>query len=358
MANQSREDAIVGCLLGTAVGDAIGLPYEGLSAARQRKMFTDIGRHHLLFGRGMISDDTEHTAMAAQSLIVSAGVPDLFAQDLGRRLKLWLMGVPAGVGLATLRAGMKLMAGSPPDKSGVFSAGNGPAMRSAILGVAFGDDIQKLTGLVRYSTRLTHTDPKAEYGARAVALAAWMSANGAAHDPMFFYSSLTALLGDKGGDAETLLDLVELAAESALSEEPIGEFAESIGCERGVSGYVYQTVPVALFAWFRYPDRFREAILDVIRCGGDTDTTAAITGAIIGAGIGKRGIPPDWLEGIWETPRSVAWLEVLGKRLAEVAETRRPGFALPMTHLTVVPRNLVFLIAVLTHGFRRMLPPY
>jgi ADP-ribosyl-[dinitrogen reductase] hydrolase len=55
--------AIIGCLLGTAIGDALGLPYEGLSPQRQRRLFPHPDRHQLVFGKGMVSDDTEHTCM-------------------------------------------------------------------------------------------------------------------------------------------------------------------------------------------------------------------------------------------------------------------------------------------------------
>ena len=55
-----RETAIVGCILGTAVADALGLACEGVSRQRQRKLFPDISRYHLVFGKGMTSDDTEH----------------------------------------------------------------------------------------------------------------------------------------------------------------------------------------------------------------------------------------------------------------------------------------------------------
>src|SRR4029077_13818183 len=66
-----RERAIVGSILGTAVGDAIGLPYEGLSPRRARRAFGPPDRHRFLLGRGMVSDDTEHTCMVAQALMSS-----------------------------------------------------------------------------------------------------------------------------------------------------------------------------------------------------------------------------------------------------------------------------------------------
>jgi ADP-ribosylglycohydrolase len=97
-------DSIIGCLLGTAVGDAIGLPCEGLSKRRQDLLYPTLDGHHFLFGRGMISDDTEHTCMVAQALIISAGDVQTFKKDLALRLRFWLLGLPAGIGYATLKS--------------------------------------------------------------------------------------------------------------------------------------------------------------------------------------------------------------------------------------------------------------
>jgi ADP-ribosyl-[dinitrogen reductase] hydrolase len=63
--------AIWGCLIGTAVGDALGLPYEGMSLRRAAKMPGPPTRFRFLFGRGMVSDDTEHTVLIAASMIES-----------------------------------------------------------------------------------------------------------------------------------------------------------------------------------------------------------------------------------------------------------------------------------------------
>lgn len=60
-----NRDAIIGCILGTAVGDALGLLYEGVSPARAVRLLSPSDRYHFFFGRGMISDDTEHTCMVA-----------------------------------------------------------------------------------------------------------------------------------------------------------------------------------------------------------------------------------------------------------------------------------------------------
>lgn len=345
---------ITGCLLGTAVGDALGLPCEGLSKARQRRLFPDLNRPRLLAGRGMVSDDTEHTCMVAQALIVSGGDVDRFTRHLAHEIRLWLLGIPAGVGFATLRAAGKLCVGIAPQKSGVFSAGNGPAMRSPLLGVCYGDDRERLRQLVRVSTRITHTDPKAEYGALAVALAAHLSARHKS-EPAEFERLLHDTLSE---DAQELHAIVAKVMSSVQAGETTEDFAADIGLAQGISGYVYHTVPVALHAWLRYPEDFRAAVTEVIRCGGDTDTTGAIVGGIVGAAVGKSGIPSEWRTGLWEWPRSVAWMERLGERLAEAIVTGKPQSPLFFSRSAQFARNGVFLSAVLAHGFRRLLPPY
>lgn len=70
-AGSVRYRALIGCLLGTAIGDAIGLPFEGLSRGRVQRMVTGPLFHRFLFGRGFCSDDTEHTCMVAQALLTT-----------------------------------------------------------------------------------------------------------------------------------------------------------------------------------------------------------------------------------------------------------------------------------------------
>ncbi|MBD1834551.1 ADP-ribosylglycohydrolase family protein [Cyanobacteria bacterium FACHB-472] len=350
-----KADSAIGCLLGTAIGDAIGLPFEGLSKCRQRRIYREINGHKFLFGRGMVSDDTEHSCMVAQSIIVSAGDTEIFTNQLAMRSCFWLLGLPAGIGYATLRAILKLWLGFPSSRSGVFSAGNGPAMRSAIIGVCYGNNSQKLRELVRASTRLTHTDPKAEYGALAVAIAAYISSCQEAVSPQSYYQTLQEVLGE---EAKEFLELIKKAVESAAQEQTTESFAEQLGLKSGVSGYVYHTVPVAIHAWFKYPKDYQVGVREIIRCGGDTDTTAAILGGIIGAGVGKTGIPQHWLDGLWESPRSVKWMEKLGRRLADVSSRGDGQKALPLPVMILFLRNLFFMLVVILHGFRRLLPPY
>jgi ADP-ribosylglycohydrolase len=349
-----QASAIVGAILGTAVGDALGLPYENLSRRRVRRWGAP-DHYHFLFGRGMTSDDTEHTCMVAQSLIVSAGRPELFARDFARRLRWWLLGLPVGIGRATLRSCLKLWLGFGPERSGVYSAGNAPAMRAAVLGAAV-EDPNSLRALVRVSTRVTHTDPRAEHGALVVALAAMLARSKTDTRGSFFLDGLRSWLTEESG--AKLLTQLESAVRSVEAGETTEEFATSQGWGRRVTGFVNQTVPVAIHAWLRHPRDYQAAVSAVICCGGDTDTTAAIVGGIVGAAVGKEGIPSEWLANLAEWPRTVAWMERLGGRLAEVMRTGQPGKTLPVSVAGLFGRNVFFFLVVLVHVFRRWLPPY
>jgi ADP-ribosyl-[dinitrogen reductase] hydrolase len=343
-----KHDALVGCALGTAVGDALGLPYEGLSKQRGKALFGKPDRHRLCFGYGMLSDDTEHTAMAMQALIRAPDNADEFQGALAWKLRFWLLSAPAGCGLATLRAILKLLLGFSPKQSGVFSAGNGPAMRAPILG-AFFDEPTELARFVRVSTRITHTDPEAEAGAFTVALAAQMARKITLVAPADFVDALAIHKIDP-----ELLDLIKAAADASSAGTRTQEFAAKLGLRNGVSGYMYHTVPVAIHAWFTHPRDFKAAVMSIIECGGDTDLTAAIVGGILGAAIGKSGIPVHWISATRDWPRSMAWLESLALQLA-TPNTKKPITA---PYLAVCARNALFLLIVLFHIARRALPPY
>lgn len=271
-------------------------------------------------------------------------------------------GPPAGIGKATLRATLKLWLGFPPKWSGVFSAGNGPAMRCPLLGAAI-DDLDTLARFVHASTRITHTDPKAYDGALAVAVAAWCARRGF-HDPAEFLQHFRLARGaDADGTAylracTELDDLLARVQRSVALRESTEAFAEALGCGQRVSGYVYHTVPVVLHSWLSQPRDYRRAVASMIRCGGDADTTAAIVGAIVGSGVGPGAIPQEWIDGLWEWPRSVAWMRRLAAATADAVTTgtpTRPPSVFPAIGLA---RNAIFLGTVLGHAARRMLPPY
>jgi len=356
-AQDMLERSLTGCLLGQAVGDAVGLPCERLSLARQKRMFPSLDRMHFFFGRGMCSDDTEHMCLTAQALIVSGGDEALFTRELAKRLRWWLVGLPAGTGMATLKACLRLWLGISPERSGVFSAGNGPAMRAPILGVALADDLTAMQKLIHCSTVLTHTDPKAEHGAVLAGFAAAWSVKedfDAGWPRRFFDFYQT----HRKSQDEELDGLLRKVSASVDKGETVDQFMAGLGITYGVTGYMYHTMPAVMHVWFRYPLDYRRAIEEIVRAGGDADTTGAILGGIVGAAVGTEGIPLEWRTGIWEWPRSLAWMEKLASRLADGRQSKQSRDAVSYFWPGLVLRNIVFALIVIFHGFRRMLPPY
>lgn len=348
------DDRLAGVLLGTAVGDALGLPAENLSPEKIRKRWQGEWRMRLLFGRGMISDDTEHTLMVAQALLAHPDEAAAFQRALAWKFRWWFAGLPAGVGLATAKACLRLWIGFPADKAAVKSAGSGPAMRSAIIGAFFASNATHRREFVLASSRLTHRGWQAETGALAVAECVALSMQ---NSKQLQSAQLFAVLCELSVEAEWLSVLSRM--ESGLTRKiSVAEFARTMGLERGVTGYSLHVVPVAIFAWLRHPDNFHTALTSALDCGGDTDTVGAILGAITGASVGEEGIPAEWRDSIWEWPRSVPFMRRVAARLAEEVTSRTRTGPVRYFWPAVIPRNLLFLATVLAHGFRRLAPPY
>lgn len=339
-----------GVLIGTAVGDSLGLPAEGLRPETIRRRWKGVWKHRFVFERGIFSDDTEHATLVAQCLLEHPVDAEAFQRALARRLRWWLAALPAGVGFATVRSILKLWLGFPPRRSGVASAGNGPMMRSAIIGARFGHDPERRKAFVTASTRITHTDTRAEIAAHAIAeIAAGLTC---ADKPVNF--DPLPVLRQIAPDPlwQELVDQIAAAKAANLS---VQDFAITLGLSRGITGYAWHTAPVAIYAWWKHRGDFRAALESVLNCGGDTDTVGAIVGALAGAELGHASIPNDWIAGICEWPRSTAWLHEVGVALSQNAHndapSRPPAFFWP----GIVARNVFFLGAVLTHGVLRLI---
>jgi ADP-ribosylglycohydrolase len=352
--NVELQERFAGLLFGTAVGDALGLPAENLSADQIRRRWKGQWKMRFFFGRGMVSDDTEHTLMVAQALLSHPQDAMAFQRTLAWKFRWWFAGLPGGVGLATARACLKLWIGFPPRKSGVHSAGSGPPMRSAILGAFFADEPQRRREFVLASSRLTHQGWQAETAALAVAESVALTMlNHGPPDSSAVISVLRQLSPE--GEWKRLLAAIETSLEAQHSTP---EFAGSLGLKKAVSGYSLHIVPVALYAWLRYPNDFRTALISVLECGGDTDTTGAILGALSGVSGGKGSIPSEWLNALWEWPHSRSLVEKIAARLAEQKSSRCARGPVYCFWPGLLLRNLFFFAVVLIHGFRRLLPPY
>ncbi len=264
----------MGCILGGAIGDAIGGPFEG------KKGPISVGVSHAW----RLSDDTQLTLATMEGL--AAGMPVSPAR-IAERFAAWFReGRITGIGSSTLKAMRDLVAGAHwalAGAKGDRAAGNGAAMRAAPLAFVFDPHSAEDRVLLRDVCRITHHHEEAYVGALAVVLAIHAVAHAGVND---FVSAVADALPDS-----VVRDRLRAVAEMASSTSVV-EVAGRIGC----SGYVGESVPLALHAArCAASEGFEAVVLGAVSAGGDTDTIAAIAGQIAGAQLGVAGIPPEML---------------------------------------------------------------
>ncbi|TBR20009.1 ADP-ribosylglycohydrolase family protein [bacterium] len=330
-------DRLVGTLLGTAVGDALGLPAEGLSAADVRRRWGRLTRYRLLGPVGFVSDDTEQSALVAQSLARHPDDPERCAAAFRRSLVAWFWRLPWGVGLATVRACLRASFGLTP--SGVASAGNGAAMRSAVVGTFFREDAARRRSFAETLARVTHLDPRAVQAAVFVADVAAGAASG--------LSPAAAVGAAAAGVSHPELSKA-LARVKGLAGA--GASAETAADALGTSGYSVHTAAYAAFLFARFGEDPRACLEETASAGGDTDSIGAVVGGWLGALHGAAGLPEDLVAGLCGGPFGRVHLERLGAALALKAPP--PGYLWPLA----LVRNLALYPVILAHGFRRLLP--
>ena len=298
---RNRNDAVTGALLGTFVGDALGMPYEGLpgSAVPARLEMVDARR-----GKGTYTDDTEMAIVLAESLLEHGGVNE------ERLARAFLDGCDPSRGygpgtlevLAAWRRGVPVHVAAQGLFGGEGSLGNGAAMRIAPVAVMFADSPGELRAQAERSARLTHTHPLAVDAAlvQAAAIAAALrgehvlaAARGAAE-----HSVMRGQLDRAAG-----------LLRSKLAPAEVGELL-------GNSTIGHESVPTAIYATASSAD-FEEAVTFAIRSGGDTDTLGAMAGAVAGAAGGAASIPARWLAALEDGERGRRHVERLAGALAQ-----------------------------------------
>ena len=342
------ENFMLGIILGTAIGDSVGLPFEGLNKMTVKRKFKTNLRQSFIFGRGMVSDDTDLVVLTGQALLEKPLTSELFIRRLAWKYRFWVMTFPAGIGLASLRSGIKLWFGFSPVSSGVYSAGNAPALRSLMIGALLYDQSDLRDKFVRLSTQMTHSDHKALIGAFAISNLVAYLVHRITESDIRTQPSLEqikkqmSIAGENDNQWDHFLYLFE---QSVLNGDNVSEYAKKLDCINGVSGFIYHTVPVSVYSWYVNYDHPEKAIQDVILCGGDTDTTAAITGALAGCcHYSSDKFLSELLNKICDSPCSVTYLKKLGIALSQT------NAKAPIFHWWLLPiRNFLFFIIVLTH---------
>ena len=340
------EPRVAGLLLGAAAGESLGLPGTYLSRKTWARRFPGPLRQRFLFGRGMIGGDTELTVMTAQAVLSSGGDVESFLLSFSWRLRYWLLFLPLECDWTTFQATIRLWSGISCRESGILSAGNGAAARSAVIGALFPDPIERRE-FVRLGAQVTHRDPRAFHGALAVSEMAALALVTPAGQKPELEDLCTRLRVLVSHDPEWL-SLVDRMEDGWKHNVSTADFAASLGQKSAVSGHVFHTVPVALYGWYSHYGDIRETLNAVIRCGGDTASSGAIAGALAGAAANADAIPPEYLNRILEYPYSPEFMHRLATQLARFS-LGVPASAVPAAYWAIPLRNLVFNISALYH---------
>jgi ADP-ribosyl-[dinitrogen reductase] hydrolase len=290
-------DRVLGCVLGGAVGDALGAPFEGLwsqSIPEPSALLSDFSEFEG-FPRGQYTDDTQLTVATLQS-IVRRGALD--PADVARSIaKLWRSQAVVGPGGACTAAADRLLAGGHWSESGapVGQAGNGTAMRTAALGLYFLARPSDLPEASAQISRITHQDPRSIAGGVAIASASRRQADRPDIEPD---ALCRAIAEDIRPYHAPFADLVAgLPALLAGDPEPAQEAIAWAGSATRdfpqpiITPFVVPTVLAALWSVLRHPTSWPDAVAAAIGLGGDVDTLGAIVGGLMGARLGLAAIP-------------------------------------------------------------------
>lgn len=276
------QDRYVGCLVGLALGDALGAPLEFLSreaiAATWGEVRDLLGGGWLNVDPGEYTEDTQ-LAVALASSIVACGRVE--PADIARRFVAWLQGGPTDVGKLTRAAIRYHEQGLSPDEVGPRvaaemagrCAGNGSVMRCAPVGLFHARRPDRLVRDSARSSAITHSDPRPVWGTIALNLA------------------LAELLA--GRSDHLAARVAEQIAEPRV-REAIRQAPTLARREVRSGGYVLETLGAAFWALENHPG-FEEVVVAAINLGDDADTVGAVAGALAGAREGFGAIPARWL---------------------------------------------------------------
>ena len=272
---------------------------------------------------GSYTDDTQMMIALAESLLRCGGIEE---QDLAGTFRAHFHPERGyGSGTRTVMAlwdrGVAVSVAAGRIFEGQGSSGNGAAMRVTPVGVRFFADQARVVSEARRSAQVTHAHPQGADGAvvQAVAVAAAMDRR----DPLtaaLTVASTTPMrrrLRELAAITAQGLDrLRELAAITAQGLDP----RELGGPDWAVAYSATASVPVAVVAGCRARS-FEEAVTVAVRCGGDTDTVAAMAGAIAGARFGAASIPLHWYTALEDGKHGRSHVERLAIALAHAART-------------------------------------
>ncbi len=282
----TTQDRFRGCLLGLAVGDAVGTAVEFKPRGSFEPVTDMLGGGPFGLKPGQWTDDTSMVLCLAESLIAKQGFD---ARDQMERYIRWYRdghlsstGKCFDIGNATSDALRRFERTGDPFSGSTDprSAGNGSLMRLAPIPMFYYPDIEKAVQYAAQSSRTTHGTAECLDACKLYAYILTKALDGKPKDEILSVPDTTNLLKD----LSPKIQAIAAGTYKAKTEDQI----------RG-SGYVVESLEAALWC-FHTTNTFRDAILKATNLGDDADTTAAICGQLAGAHYGESSIPVEWLE--------------------------------------------------------------
>ncbi len=279
---RDKMDRYHGCLLGLAVGDAVGTTVEFHPRGAFSPVTDMVGGGPFDLQPGQWTDDTSMALCLAASLLHVGGFD---ARDQIERYCRWVdEGYFSSVGECfdignTVAAALRRYRDTGEPFSGsteARSAGNGSIMRLAPVPMFYGRDEGAAVEMSGESSRTTHGAAECVDACRYLGLILYRTLAGAGKDDI-----LTQC--DHG-----------LVASQAIVEIAGGSYRDKVEGEIAGLGYVVRSLEAALWC-FWVTDSFEAAILKAVNLGDDADTTAAVCGQVAGAYYGESGIPDSWV---------------------------------------------------------------
>jgi ADP-ribosylglycohydrolase len=298
----SAESRAAGALYGLAIGDALGMPTQSLPRARIVERYGEVidGLHPapddqpLAAGMpaGAITDDTEQAVLLAGLVIEGDGLVD--GHELARRLIAWEDDMRARgsldlLGPSTKRALDELLAGGDIAQTGRYGTTNGAAMRITPVGIATPARTELLVERVVAASAPTHNTGLALAAAAAVAAAVSAGVDGASVSEATTAAVAAAREAARHGFWVAGAD-VAARIDWAISLKPVS--AELMYELVGTSLASQESIPAAFAVANGFDDPWT-VVRVAASLGGDTDTIAAIAGAVVGACHGIDAFPAD-----------------------------------------------------------------
>jgi len=299
-------DRFEGCLVGLAIGDALGGLFEAQSAEAIRARFPsaerliDYPQDELWY-----TDDTQMAIGVCEALIERGEIVEesLCRAFVANYLPSRGYGRGARAVLDAMEEGRDYRQVAEQYFPG-GSYGNGAAMRVAPVGLHFRADHPRLWEQARLSALPTHLHPLGIEGAQLLALAIALCSSVDRFDRRNFFSTLLAAC--ESADYRAKLQ----AAEQVSTPGELAALGNRIEA--------LHSVPTAIASFALTPESFEHTVCNVIFLGGDTDTLAAMAGALSGAFLGSCRLPSRLIGLLESSPKGRAYIPKLAERLLSI----------------------------------------